>query len=238
MTDVTTTVVQTSALDSLVGDGKKFASVEDLAAGKLKADTHISRLEDETKVLRKELTDAVNELTQMRNKVSILDRLSGNPNPDPNKTVVQTPTVQPEPKVVGLSEEDVVKVIESRDNKKASERNKAEVDATLAKLFGNDAKGFLVQKARDLDMTPEELVGTALRSPKAFYNMIGVDPNPRTSGTTYVGNRHLPANPNEPVRNNAYYEGLKSKMGVRAFIADKSLQNQRYRDMEALGDAW
>jgi len=233
-----TTQNQTSALDSLVGDGKKFASVEDLAAGKIKADTHITRLEDETKTLRTELTSAINELNTLKNKTSILERLNANQSDNTDDNSSQTNNQQPEPKVVGLSEEDVVKVVENRELKQRAENNKREVDNVLTKVFGADAKGFLVQKAAELGISTDELVATAVRSPRAFFNMIGIDPNPRTQGTGYVGNRQSAVNSNEPVKNNKYYEDLKKKMGIRAFINDKNLQAERYRQIDILGDAW
>ena len=44
-----------SFLDQLVGEGKKFANIEDLAKGKLNSDEHIDKLENENQRLRQEL---------------------------------------------------------------------------------------------------------------------------------------------------------------------------------------
>lgn len=229
--------VVTSALEELVGPGKKFQTVDDLAKGKKDSDAFINTLTNENKELRGLVTDLDKRLRKAESGLSILDRLNTPSNPQGNP--LEPPVVnEPEPKVVGLSEEDVVRVVEQVKQNDVATRNKAEVDATLARLLGNEAKGFIIQKANELGMDSRELAGLALKSPKAFYNMLGINPNAKTGNTMYVNSNGASAPSNEPVRNNAFYESLKKKMGTKAFILDKNLQNQRHRDMETLGDAW
>ena len=46
--------VEGSILDALVGEGKKYANLEELAKGKAEADSFIDKLKDENSDLRKQ----------------------------------------------------------------------------------------------------------------------------------------------------------------------------------------
>lgn len=238
-TNSTQNVTATSAFEGLVGPGKKFASAEDLAKGKLNADAMIDTLKTETRELRTLVTSQESQLQKLASKVSILDRLSVNPDDDGNQPVVQKVVTQPEPKAVGLTVQDVREVVAAEREESAALANQREVDGVLNKLFGAEAKGFVLQKAAEFRVAPEELVDMARRSPQMFYNTLGISPNTKQSSSTYVGNKTGTIQTTaEPVRNNAYYEGLKKKMGTKAFVMDRGLQAQRMRDLAQLGDAW
>jgi hypothetical protein len=241
MTDPNTNSTQTiatSVLDTLVGPGKKYADAETLAKSRLDADNYIETLKTENKELRGLVTEQDTRLHKLESKVSILDRLNVNTSGTVDNDGSQNGN-QPEPKVVGLSEDDVIKVVENRERDALALANKREVDNTLNKLFGAEAAGFLLQKAADLGVDPSELKSLALKSPKMFYNTLGINPNAKPGSTTYVGNQSSTSqSTTEPVRNHAYYEGLKKKMGVKAFFLDRGLQAQRMRDLSQLGEAW
>lgn len=241
MTDPNTSnssTTATSALDALVGPGKKYADAETLAKSRLDADNYIANLTKENKELRGLVTEQDTRLHKLESKVSILDHLNvSSRNVDNDDS--QNNDQQPAPKVVGISEDDVIKVVENRERDLRALANKREVDNTLGKLFGAEATGFLIQKAAELGVDPSELKDLALKSPKMFYNTLGINPNAKPGSSTYVGNQSTNVQSNsEPVRNNAYYEGVKKKMGVKAFFMDRGLQAQRMRDLAQLGEAW
>lgn len=230
--------VVTSALDSLVGAGKKFADPEALARGKVEADSFIETLKREKQEAVQLATELQREKAKLEGKLSILERLERQPSS--NSETPLTPQVpNPEPPLKGLTEEDVLKVVEQSKNAERMARNKSEVDAVLAKQLGADAPAYLAQKAAELGIDKASLNQLALTSPNAFYSMIGINPNPSTGNTRYVpsGPGATPSASKE-IRNNSYYEKLKKEMGVLPFIRDVGLQQQRHRDMQALGDAW
>lgn len=226
----------TSALETLVGPDKKFGTAEDLAKGKLESDTYIKTLERETASLRALVTQQDQRVQKLEAKSSILDRLEPNPNPD-NQTVVTTQKLEPQV-TPGLTAEDVLELVEQRDVNRTATQNKSEVDAVLAKQFGADAVAVVQAKARELGMTAKELANIGFRSPKAFYSMLGIDPNATQSGTLYNGSgRSGPTNKVE-VRNKAHYDAIQAKVGVKAFILDRNLQSQLHKDMTQLGEAF
>lgn len=227
----------TSALDTLVGADKKFATPEDLARGKLEADTFIEKLKQEARDLRNLVVTQDQRLVKLEARSSILDRLEPNPNGG-NPPIVTTQQPEP-PASTGLTKDDVFELIEQRDVKRTATQNKSEVDAVLNKQFGDQAVAAVRQRANELGMTQSELAGLALRSPKAFYSMLGIDPNATQTGTLYTGTgRPAPANTQGEIRNNAYYNAIKAKVGTKAFIMDRRLQTELHKDMNALGDAF
>lgn len=239
-TDPTTNVtppVVTSALDTLVGADKKFATPEDLARGKLEADAFIEKLKQEARDLRNLVVQQDQRLGKLEAKSSILDRLETNPTTG-NQPVVTTP--QPEPQVThGLTKDDVLELVEQRDVKRTADQNKREVDGVLHKQFGDQAVAAVRQRAAELGMSQADLAAVALRSPKAFYSMLGIDPNATQTGTLYAGTgRQGPTNTQGEIRNKAYYDSIQKKMGTKAFIMDRRLQSELHKDMNALGDAF
>ena len=96
-----------------------------------------------------------------------------------------------------------------------------------------------MQKADELDMAPQELKAFALKSPKAFFNMVGINPQQTETGTVYNGGRQAgPSNVKPEVRNKAWYDAKKREMGVKKFILDRALNLQMHQDAQTLGDAF
>jgi hypothetical protein len=244
MTQETTNQTQdvvTSALESLVGPGKKYADQEALAQSRLKADAFIGTLTVENRELRTLANQQDARLQKLESQLAILSGTNSNDSPvtPVNQTSTQKTGVSAEPQRSSLTEEDVLKVVERSKREEAQNRNKAEVDAVLIKQFGAEASNVLAQKAAEFGMSKEALYQIAVTSPNAFYQMIGTNPKAQVSNTTYVPRGSVtPINNSEPIRNNAYYEAKKREMGVLKFINDRSLQLQRHKDMERLGDAW
>lgn len=227
-----------SALDALVGSDKKFASVEDLAKGKLQSDQFIEQLKNELRDVRNIVATQDRQLATLNSKFSILDRLEGNPNPNSNQPVAPNPTPEP-PVVQGLTEADVLKLVERRDANAVAAQNKRDVDATLTKTLGDKAASFVLQRAAELGMEPKALHDLALKSPKAFYSVLGIEPNAPQSASVYQGSgRGQPVGVAPEVRNNSWYQAKKNEMGIKAYVKDTKLQQQLHRDLENLGDAF
>lgn len=228
-------VVTTSALEQLVGPDKKFADNEALAKGKLAADAYVRKLEDETKSLRDLIRQGDQKIATLEARVSILDRLEPNPSAPTSAPVAQP---QAQPVVQGLTEDGVLSVIEARDAKRAAEQNKREVDAVLIKQLGANAQSFLLQKASDLGMNPEDLYKLAVTSPKAFYNTVGLNPNQSDNASLHRDGRPATYQPNKEIRNKSWWDKKRDEMGVKKFITNAKLQNDMHKDMQALGDAF
>ena len=229
--------------EQLVGPGKKFSDPEALAKGKMEADSFVKQLTGEAAQLREIVREQDARLKQLESRTSILDRLNGEPQgAEPNPAPVVKAPAPATPEVKGLTAEDVTQLIENRDRNKSEQSNIAKVDQTLFKTLGTDAAAYVKQRAVELGMPVEDLRNIAAKSPSAFFNMIGLSETAPTSGQS--NSMYVPRNQGNvtdtraPVRNQAYYEALKNKMGAKAFILDKNIQIQLHKDMNALGDSW
>jgi hypothetical protein len=238
----TETTENHSALETLVGEGKKFKTAEDLAKGKVEADAFILTLQNQIKELSDELGIAnisAERRTALENLMSTLTNTTKTPGETKPGNQPQDPGNQP-PKT--LSHDDVVKLLEERELNKAAERNKAHAKAQLSKIYGEKTDEVIAKKASELGITVAELEGLAAKSPQLFLNAVGA--NARDNSTRPMAT-HSSAivtgtveGTDPQMRNKAYYDGLRSKMGALKFVNDRDLQIQRHKDMIALGDAW
>lgn len=168
-------------------------------------------------------------------------------------TLVQ-PNAEGETKPNGGQVSNQPQALTSRDvelvfnNLRKKEREDANEQAAMQKLsaaYGDKTDEYLAKKAKELDLDINVLKATARQSPNAFFNLIGENPNNKpTTGAPSVRGANTSAVPElasmgtEATRNAKYYEKLKSEMGVKKFMLDKSLQIQLHRDMMTLGERW
>lgn len=236
------TAPTSGVLQELVGNDKKFKTVDDLAKGKLESDKFISKLESENKDLRDLVAKAQGRLEEAERRASFLERVTSGHRDQSDEGSNQEPA-RPNPnenttRQSALSTDDVIKLMEERERERTQKANLDTVDRALLKEFGAEAKNIVSQKADELGLPIEYLINTARTSPTAFYNLIGLQPtsNRNASLTSRVnGSQTSPAS---GIRNQAYYEKLKTSMGAWKFATDKSLQIQMHKDMSALGDRY
>lgn len=164
------TVVQTTIdeskdfLSELVGDGKKFKDVKDLAKGKAFSDAHIVTLEQTLSRMRE-------ELQTRKTAAELIDQISQrrtNPDPTPNldnralDTDTQTQTKS------GLSPEDVERMFSEREAQRRKDDNLNLATAKLKEIHGDSAATVLQTKARELGLDTTYLKNMAQEAPNAF----------------------------------------------------------------------
>lgn len=166
-TDKTPTAGETtqqSILADLVGEGKKFKSVEDLAKGKVESDKFIEKLTEELAEMRKELSglasvnQTVEELKRLRNHSD-----AGTP----------TPAVDPDQLISEME-----KRLDARTEQRNKEQNLIEADRMIVEIFKGDREAstkFLRDKAKELGVGVEWLTDLASNSPKAALNLLGLN---------------------------------------------------------------
>lgn len=231
--------VTAGVFEQLVGPGKKFDTQEALARGKQESDQFIQKLLDEKREAMELAQRLAQENDSLKVKASILDRINPQ-NPTSNQSGTQGTNPAPaSTPAVGISAEDVVKLIESSKQQDVATANIRTAEATLIKSLGSDAPAFVKQKATELGMDVQDLYKVATKSPSAFLNMLGINPNQtNAAGSMYNPGRPGPNGSNPEVRNEAYYNKLKSQMGILKFVQDSRLQVQMHKDMQALGDSY
>ncbi len=172
MTDVFNSTEATPTTNDLVGEGKKFKTVDDLVRGKVEADAFIERLKAEQEGLRAELDKRVSaeqQLEQLKNELKQRQEQPAQP---------KTPTGS------ALTASDIEALVErtitSRERGRTSSQNIEEANSQAIRHFGTqDAAAKAVQAAaakRGLSL--QKLKEIAAESPSTFAELVGVPAAP------------------------------------------------------------
>lgn len=144
-------------VDDLVGEGKKYATLEDAVNSIPHAQNHIAKVEAEAAELRAELEKRTSVEEQLK-------ALSGSPD---SNGAAQQPAVEAQAEVTSLGEGDVLSIIQQYEAGKSAEANVTKVTATLSGVYGDKAEATFTAKAAELGMSVEDLSALARKSPKA-----------------------------------------------------------------------
>lgn len=150
----------------LVGEGKKFKDVKDLAKGKAYADAHVTNLEKTLEAMRAELVtrktaeDLINQITLANQRNDPSNR--GNPPVDEQIT---------DPNKSGLSPEDVERMFAEREAKARRDNNLNMTTQKLRDTHGDNAATVLQEKARELGVDTAYLKGLAQDNPTVFLSL-------------------------------------------------------------------
>ena len=164
--------------ETLVGEGKKFKTADDLARAKAEADRVIRAREIELAQLREELAkrETADELFEKLQRAQSTPQSAGEPRQD------NPPAAAP-----SLTDEDLEKriaeTIDRRSQKQREADNAAEVTNKLIALYGDEEKANEVvnKKAQELGVSVKFLESIATQSPKAFFAQLGLNDTPRGS---------------------------------------------------------
>jgi hypothetical protein len=218
-------------LETLVGEGKKYATVDELAKAYLHAEPTIEQRNRENAQLREELATRVT-MEQLLEKIS---------NPTPKLEV--TPEAH-QPAKPALSQDDVNKLV--RDALTEQEQNRAvaqnvnTVTAKLLEAYGSEEKANQVikQRAQELGVSVDFLQDVAAKSPKAFFTTIGLDAQPKVPGSTDRSDVNATALGNQAVKAGTYkwYDQIRKTDPVKYF--SPQVQNQMHKDALAAGESF
>jgi hypothetical protein len=208
------------SVESLIGEGKKYATPDDALKSVPHAQKHIQSLERQVEELRQELQE---KLTLEQ----VLQKIEGNQSKDPDTG--NDPDIATA--VKSAAAEELPKLFKSMLTEHAAEQNVASVQDELVRRYGTGekAKEALANKARELGVEVSDLRLMAQRSPKAVLAYF-----PSTSGNQAsqgsVNTAALRDTGGE--RNYAYYQKLRRENPTMYF--DKKTQIAMERDaMEA-----
>lgn len=153
-------------LTELIGEGKKYKSMEDALRSVPHAQGHISRLEQELAELKEDLGKRLNAEESL-NKILEARANSGKQDTPPND-------VTPE------ALKDLVKSTykEITDGERQAS-NVAQANQAMQEKWGDKAADILRAKAQELGVGVKFLEDTASHSPKAFYNLVGLNAAPK-----------------------------------------------------------
>jgi hypothetical protein len=159
-------------LETLVGEGKKYKTMGDLAKAYAHADVFIEQLK-----LEKQQVEEL--LIQEKAKVSVFEKLT-NPTQTETQSETKTTTAVEETKTEQKPVEDfdakIRAAMDERDHARIVQANRAEVDSKLAEVYGDPEKAAEAIKAKavELNLSVDWLLDVAGRSPEAFYRTVGL----------------------------------------------------------------
>jgi hypothetical protein len=192
-----------SPLSELVGEGKKFKTVEDLARGKVSADHFIETLKREKEELESRLTGLQVEI-EKRKKTE-------------NSVTPTTPQSVTEESLQAL----IDKRLSEREATVTRTRNLENAKKHLMDNYGEKAEEVLVRQASSIGMTKEKLLEVASDTPALFMRLFPVEKpknqNP-TSGTTNT--EALEFNQTSEVSEYKALSEARKKQGTGRFFSD------------------
>lgn len=164
----------TGTLETLVGEGKKYKTVEDLAKAYQHADTTIASRTRELQEMREELNLRLDT-------EEVLKRARANPEPVDNAPQGKQPAVAATP----LSNEDLaarIREVTQADQAAANYRANVEnVAVKLVEIYGTEAQAneAVKKRADELGVSIKYLQDAAATSPKAFFVQMGLEASPK-----------------------------------------------------------
>ena len=223
-------------LNELVGDGKKFASLEDLAKGKLESDKFITQLEGELKTVREqmaELEEQANKKATVSDLVDAVKAANKSEGLEDNQPSVSEDSLQ----------EMVNSILDGRHEKQTRLANYQAANQAVLDKFNGDidaARTYTAERARQLGINVDRLKALGEESPSAFKQLMDVQPQTGSQGATALPQVHVQQQSNAEVidghHTKAYYNRLKQELGPSKYWTDTKIQGDYTRDAMALGD--
>ena len=189
-------------LTELVGEGKKYKTMEDALKSIPHAQTHIATLEQELADLKKrqESTQSIEGMLKQMLQAQQGTGQNSNQNPEP-------PKVDPSAIV-----NEVLQQLKQSTEQEQMQANLQKANQAMQEQFGDTASTVLKQRAEALGVSVDFLKSTASRSPQAFLELVGVKPKTTQSRqgdvNTLTLNQGQPAPVHKPVMYGASTEDV------------------------------
>lgn len=217
-----------SLLQELVGDGKKYRDLEELAKSRLAADQHIERLESEMKELR----DSVSHQHTIKDLMDAFKK---------TQTPTDTGSVTPLDDE-GLQQK-ITQMMAEREAERTRNANRSEAEKLVQSRTDSDPKDFVSEKAKQLGLSEDQLWKLSEDSVIGFANLVGLG-NSKPQGSAHSlphrgGDLTSSAGPVLEIdghKTKAYFDAQRRELGNKKFLNDRSAQLQMIRSREALGD--
>lgn len=210
-----------AALADLVGEGKKYATVEDLAKGMVHGQHHIGTLEHETATLRE-------QSSSNKSIEDVLAAIKGTQEPAAQQPAATDQSQQPASSDVSIADQ-IAAAFKDRDNQVVAtteSQNRATLVKDLGALYGADAVTLYAQVGSDLGINLDELAG---KSPAAVMKLIAdARPAPQVNHSQALPNgQQLPLQ--QPQGGG---QGVLNQSAIKQLYADKKISMTQKHEME------
>src|SRR3990167_677025 len=223
---------QDTVLAARIEENKK-KGVDELAKGKAHGDQFIEFLKEQNAAMKAELDKALDEANKRKSAEAVLEELKTRQS---NKDVAENTE---EPTSSSLNSETIKSLVKesiSEEHRKAAfQANVQIVDSAVKEKYGDKAKEFVANKAKELGLSIEELGGLAAKSPSGFFNLVGMgvveQKTLAPSKSTINPNAILSNQPKAGTA--AYYDNMRKEDKKKFFTP--VVQAQLFKDRERLG---
>ena len=209
-----------SYLNTLVGEGKKYANEELLAKSRVDADAHISKLEQELAELRE-------NQVQARTREEILEELKALASDKAARDTETRGVASEGTQSPNMATDEVRSLVEQTlsgmEAAKAAEANEKLCSDKLVERYGDTAQKVLEDKASQLGISVNDLRADAQRSPAKLLALFGIEHRGSNQ-------RAVPTNPVETNVNSStesFETGGAPKHGSRAYFEKMRKENTR-----------
>jgi hypothetical protein len=216
-------------LGELVGEGKKFKTVEDLAKGKLAADSHIGRLEVENKALR-EAMESEGTPEQVLAKINDYLSKKGSENAEVGKG--NQPQAQP------LTQEKVLELLQQREKETKVQNNVESFKANVKKALGDKAHETIKARLDELSMDAGLFETMVERNPQAALKLLGLkEQGPAGPMESSVRTEAFFGESGKGERRNfAYFQNKRRELGMRYY--EPEIQREVFEARKEQGEAF
>lgn len=243
----------TDPVAALVGPGKKYKDVKELAASRLEADRYIARLQEEARQAREELQRRISDTDGIKN---LTDLLTSTLKPGSQNQPAPSPAGNQQSPAAGSNQVDtrtieglVTKILNERTTEAERQQNAKVSYGGLTQVYGteSEAKTALTKRAAEMNMPAAKLVDLARTSPQAFFQIMGINPGQNAathstasdvaSGIQTTG--RTTASPNAATGSSGmtkpgtfqYYEAMRKTEPKKYWTSE--VQNKLYKDLNA-----
>lgn len=229
-----------SVLDTLVGEGKKFSSVEELAKGKAQSDEHISTVEQENADLKTQLEE-LQKGTASKQTIEDLIKAVEDSKAGQQSSDGERPMSTEELQEAVRS---IVETDKTADTKAANRAIGNEL--VLKRVDGNveAARALVTERAAALGMSPSKLAELSEESPSAFASLIDPTASAAISGhtasldgirTDVLGDTG-PILEVEGFKTKAWFDAKRKEVGHVKYLNDGAVQRELVRSINGLGE--
>jgi len=155
-TDPSNTVQIPDSVSEMIGEGRKYKTVEDALNSIPHAQTHIEKLETENEDFRTKVAAATT-------LDSVLEKIDSTPKTEPNQTSTSVDDTNLDARIM--------QALDAKDLAATRKANQAAVTSTLIELYGDKAEEAYVEIATDSGLSVEALNTLAATSPQAVLKL-------------------------------------------------------------------
>lgn len=230
---------EVNPLNELVGDGKKFSTLDELAKGKLESDQFIEQLKGELATVRSEMATLEEQANKKNTVTDLIDAVN-----KANKKVDEDGN---QPISEGQLKEMVDSIMDNRYEKQTRLTNYQQANQSVLDKFKGDveaARAYTAERAKQLGITTDKLKALGEESPSAFKQLMEVSQSTGSpQSVTGLPEVNVERGPNPHAvesidghHTKAYYDKLKQDLGLSKYWNDTKIQGQYFKDAQALGD--